>query len=206
MMDWRCTFCATFVLRDESLSFANHRIDKDSPMRQPHFAVLLLLFVIVLFLPQPLFGQSFMAKNYSLVGGFVNRGDFNNDGILDIVSTDSVCCVPIGPHSFTAASFIVVYLGNGDGTFKAVRNPVADPGYAAATGDFNHDGNLDLVTLTSNPPRVSVLLGRGDGTFDPASFLQVPQLSPETLAVADFNQDGNLDIAVCCGYSPSGDE
>ncbi len=62
-----------------------------------------------------------------------------------------------------------------------------------ATGDFNHDGFLDVVTTDGNTT-VSVLLGNGDGTFLPAVNYNVPQ--PTNLAVADFNRDGKLDLAI----------
>ncbi len=63
---------------------------------------------------------------------------------------------------------------------------------AIATGDFNNDGNLDVVVVTDNG--FAVALGNGDGTF------QTPKLTRTglaySLAVADFNNDGNLDIVV----------
>ena len=61
-----------------------------------------------------------------------------------------------------------------------------------ATGDFNHDGKVDVVMTTGNG--FSVALGNGDGTFQsPVTY--ATQLS-YSLAVADFNNDGNLDIVV----------
>ena len=67
-----------------------------------------------------------------------------------------------------------------------------------ATGDFNHDGFLDVVTTdTSNT--VSVLLGNGDGTFQPAVSYTVP--SPRDIAVADFNRDGKLDLAISANFN-----
>jgi hypothetical protein len=62
-----------------------------------------------------------------------------------------------------------------------------------ATGDFNHDGFLDVVTSDGNKT-VSVLLGNGDGTFQPAVNYTVP--NPRNIAVADFNRDGKLDLAI----------
>jgi FG-GAP-like repeat/Abnormal spindle-like microcephaly-assoc'd, ASPM-SPD-2-Hydin len=67
-----------------------------------------------------------------------------------------------------------------------------------ALGDFNNDGNLDLVVTDYNGFTVS--LGNGDGTFQKPIFYRT-QLS-YYLAVGDFNNDGNLDIVVA-NLSPS---
>jgi hypothetical protein len=70
-----------------------------------------------------------------------------------------------------------------------------DPYYGAfsiATGDFNHDGKLDVAIINDNG--FSVMLGNGDGTFRKAVFYST-QLA-YSLAVGDFNNDGNLDIVV----------
>ena len=58
---------------------------------------------------------------------------------------------------------------------------------AAAAGDLDNDGILDLVTT-----RV-VSLGRGDGSFE--APIAHGALFTEGVAVADFDGDGNLDIA-----------
>ncbi len=105
-------------------------------------------------------------------------GDFNHDGKLDVV---------------VAGSYLSVFLGNGDGTFKAPVNYAGSFGFVAV-GDFNNDGNLDLVVIPDSYT-VSVYLGNGDGTFQP------PKSSPTTgagtfIAVGDFNGDHKLDIAV----------
>jgi hypothetical protein len=63
------------------------------------------------------------------------------------------------------------------------------------TADFNNDGKLDLATADFTSLDVSILLGKGDGTFRSAK--QFPTtLGPSALAVGDFNGDGNLDLAV----------
>ncbi len=69
--------------------------------------------------------------------------------------------------------------------------------YSIVTGDFNKDGNTDLVTANKSSSTVSVLLGKGDGTFNPANNISVigfNGLSPSSVAVADFNKDGKLDL------------
>src|SRR5207245_2117428 len=68
-------------------------------------------------------------------------------------------------------------------------------------GDVNGDGVLDVVTagqgIVGSPPgRISVLLGKGDGTFA-AEIPQLPFVNGwASLALADLNGDGKLDLAV----------
>jgi hypothetical protein len=59
--------------------------------------------------------------------------------------------------------------------------------------DFNNDGNLDIV-MGSSANDVSVLLGRGDGTFG-AELLLVSGDTPGNIVTGDFNNDGLADFA-----------
>jgi hypothetical protein len=109
--------------------------------------------------------------------GSVAVGDFNNDGIADLVTAN------------TGSKSVTVLPGNGDGTFGAPQSyAVASVARSVAIGDFNRDGNLDLVTSGG-----SLLLGNGDGTFQAA---QNNGASGDSVAVADFNRDGLLDLVV----------
>jgi hypothetical protein len=67
--------------------------------------------------------------------------------------------------------------------------------YAIVAGDFNGDGKLDLAIANSGSNNVSVFIGNGNGTFQPAVEYAVGQ-KPEALAVGDFAGDGKLDLAV----------
>src|SRR5205814_2289575 len=89
-------------------------------------------------------------------------GDFNGDGNLDLAVAN------------TPSNTVGIYLGNGNGTFAAPTNVSVGPvplGIAAA--DLNGDGKLDLVVTNATSGQtvgatVTVLLGNGDGSFQPA--------------------------------------
>lgn len=119
------------------------------------------------------------------VGGGVAVGDFDHDGNADLAIGNA----PSG--------LIHVFGGNGDGTFHQLGNFHAyRPGYVAA-GDLNGDGKLDLVSVSTSQTVfvVSVLLGKGDGTFqDHVDYATAN--SPTNLQLADLNGDGELDVVV----------
>ncbi|MBZ5723126.1 MAG: VCBS repeat-containing protein [Acidobacteriia bacterium] len=109
-------------------------------------------------------------------------GDFNEDGNLDVAVSDSY-------------TEIEVLFGRGDGTLGGVtRYPVSAPGQIVA-GDFNGDGHLDLITTDRVGADLSLLLGNGDGTFQPAIVAATLPGAADHIAVADFNNDGLPDVA-----------
>jgi hypothetical protein len=68
-----------------------------------------------------------------------------------------------------------------------------------ASADLNGDGIPDLVVSDMNDGfpslgNVTVLLGKGDGTFTPGTTLQTGSI-PYSIAIADFNGDGKADLA-----------
>ncbi|MCI0461354.1 MAG: VCBS repeat-containing protein, partial [Gemmataceae bacterium] len=112
-------------------------------------------------------------------------GDFNGDGHVDLALAN-----------FNAPNILVLF-GRGDGTFGDLAAVAVPPGSLTArmvTGDFNGDGRADLVLPNFLSPTVSVLPGRGDGTFGAALVVSIGAYSAN-LAIGDFNRDGRLDLA-----------
>lgn len=69
--------------------------------------------------------------------------------------------------------------------------------HALALDDFNGDGRIDLATANADDGSISVLLGDGEGGFQPArgSPFQVGRV-PYGLTSIDFNKDGHVDLVV----------
>jgi hypothetical protein len=67
--------------------------------------------------------------------------------------------------------------------------------HGEAVGDFNGDSKADLVVVNQASNTLSVLLGKGDGTFQPKTDYATGA-SPAGVAVGDFNGDGKADVAV----------
>ncbi len=138
--------------------------------------------------------------DYPITGDSTNSGtsaivaDVNGDGNLDIVTNG-----------------VGVLLGAGDGTFTNVFSiPLSTdtPLGQLSVGDINGDGKLDLATIAfdqgSGHNFLNVLLGMGDGTFQPPLPYDLNphlDLGYSTMEMADFDNNGRLDFVI--GGSPS---
>lgn len=122
-----------------------------------------------------------------------------------VVSIGSNTVAPTGMVSFldtnnSNAVLGSVGLGAGAVEFSAVSpagspNTTGSGSYAQAAGDFNGDGFQDLAVGNYEENTISILLGKGDGTFQPEVKYSVGS-EPERVLVADLNGDGFLDLIV----------
>ena len=129
---------------------------------------------------------------------WVAIADVNNDARMDIITAD---------NTFTGNQFrgkVGILLGNGDGTFQPyVEYATAKNPTFVLVADFNHDGNVDLATANGYypflPTSVSILLGRGDGTFPTHTEYDLNNLYQFKMVAGDFNGDGKVDLACSNG-------
>jgi hypothetical protein len=120
--------------------------------------------------------------------------DVNGDGKPDVLVANEC-----GTSSTCQPGSVGVLLGNGDGTFQAAKT--YDAKYAVvslAVADVNGDGRPDVLTASDNsdPGRVGVLLGNGDGTFQPVVTYSSGGNAAMSVAAADVNGDGKPDLLV----------
>lgn len=124
---------------------------------------------------------------------FVRTSDLNADGLTDLVVGN------VGSNDLS------VLLATGPATFAAeARIPLPVLGFPLSdinVGDFNNDDIPDLIAVGLGIDGNFILLGNGDGTFQPpqaftdASFPS--RLAKGPSVIADFDQDGNADIIAC---------
>jgi hypothetical protein len=141
------------------------------------------------------------AVTYNSAGGTANAvviADLRNDGKLDLLVADTNC-------NSCSTSVIAVLLGNGDGTFQPATTYGTGGtgggeglfgGESLAVADVNGDGKPDVAVVNSQSNTVAVLLGNGDGTFQPAVTYSTGGSYPDAVAIADLNGDGKLDLVV----------
>lgn len=126
--------------------------------------------------------------NTALDAGSLAAADFNGDGRIDL--------------AFSTGNGAAVALGNGDGTFGpplTAINILNSPPFGLVVGDFNNDGNQDIVVAANGfvqSQLMYIALGNGDGTFQPPKPFFNSTSYPTAVAAADFNHDGKLDLVV----------
>ena len=146
------------------------------------------------------------AVTFSTIGPYATSvavADVNGDSKPDLVVANEC-----GTYNNCSAT-VSVLLGNGDGTFQwAVNYDVDSPQAASvAVADLDGDGKTDLVVsaacgtaydclLVNGPGSVGVLLGNGDGTFQPVESYDTGGYRVQQVVVADVNLDGKPDLLV----------
>lgn len=121
------------------------------------------------------------------------QGDFDKDGKSDLVVLDNTTGNNVKPYR---------NLGSANAPFMsawAVAANSAGTAMNGVSGDFDKDGNLDLMVLNNQDAgAVTFLKGNGQGGFTPATVSNrfAVGTRPEHLVTADLDGDGVLDLVV----------
>ena len=141
---------------------------------------------------------------YATVSGFTLNGvefltaDINGDGKPDLVMTSG------------QNNKVVLFIGNGDGTFQSALFVAQHDSGGLAVADFNRDGIPDIAVATAGsfalalsgnvpaqppPDEVVILQGAGGASFpSPSTQVGTANFTPFILETADFNGDGLPDL------------
>ena len=154
-----------------------------------------LIALTVLFISLDRASASYFVSRQDFNGGVNTQSvvveDFTNDGLPDVAAANLDRVILLrGSGSTTLSPFE---------TIAARTFPEIMAANYLAAGDFNEDGNLDLVVSEYSTVflanRVTVLLGDGTGVFAESPTTYTPEFAPSGLVCTDFNNDGRFDLA-----------
>ena len=116
---------------------------------------------------------------------FIVHHDMNLDGKTDLIASSPM------------RDSLSIYVGDGKGEFTKLEDFAGEKGpHNIVAGDFTGDKVPDIVVCNRRGGSISVIPGRGDGTFVYPHFNYVVGSQPRSITGADFNRDGMMDIAV----------
>ena len=137
--------------------------------------------------------ENFVATaNYSIgsiLPQYMYSGDVNNDNQTDIIVAN------IANHT------VHIFLGDGNGTLYQMltysTGIKSQPSWLGL-GDFNDDNAPDIVSANTGSRSVGILLGHGNGLFDPVIIYNMTSgFNPYSVAIGYIDGDNYLDFAVC---------
>lgn len=141
--------------------------------------------------PVDIGGSAFEARSITVEGTAVAIADLNGDGRLDVISANTALCVR-----------------HGDGTGRFADTVRAEPGEHPsdfAFGDFDADGDVDVVIANHDVHYVSILLSDEGGDYAPAEHSPMAvdvDPHPHSVRAADLDGDGRSDLLI--DHSPRG--
>jgi hypothetical protein len=134
---------------------------------------------------QQIFGEP---QFWSNSGYAVVPGDFDNDGDIDLFTTDPPTYDSFGQLIYPG-DYTINFNIDGQGTFNSQTLIDSSGAYALFAVDLNADGNLDVIN-----DAIGVMLGNGDGTFGPIIQYNNGHGTGRDLAFGDMDGDGDIDI------------
>jgi hypothetical protein len=135
----------------------------------------------------------------------VSIADINGDGIPDIVVAN--CATANGPGSCPGEGVVGVLLGRGNGTFAlaVTYNSGVYATESSSVADVNGDGNIDVLVAAEcgfgvcgngGEGGIGILLGNGDGTFQPPLIYGSGACGAYSVVASDLNGDGKPDLLI----------